>query len=179
MVGIILFIIAALITLGGLGYLLYLTISLVRSPMIEVDYKKLLQKYAIFAGVFVVGLALLCVAIPLWNNWHLAPWEWACVIIGALFTGALGVISLETFIIHYYGKNLPEKLNKGLFIALMVAFPLLFVALFILSDGYALHLTYPLINGISFTGTIPTPENGGANITFYALCILSGAIYAY
>ena len=40
MVGLILFIISALITVGGLGYLLYLTITLVRSPMVEVNYKK-------------------------------------------------------------------------------------------------------------------------------------------
>ena len=179
MVGLILFIISALITAGGLGYLLYLTITLVRSPMVEVDYKKTLSKYAIFAGVFVLGLTLLCVSIPLWNGWTLAPWEWVCTILGGLFTGVLGVVSLETFIIHYYGKNLPEKLNKWLFIILMIAFPLLFVAIFVLSDGYALHLSYPLINGISFTGNIPTPEHGGANLTFYALCILSGAIYAY
>ncbi len=179
MVGIILFIIGALVALGGLGYLLYLTISLVRSPMVEVNFKKTFQKYAIFAGVFVAGLTLLCIGIPLWNNWSLAGWEWVCVILGALFAGGLGIVSLETFIIHYYGKNLPQKLNKCLFIILMVAFPLTFVALFVLSDGYALHLTYPLINGISFTGVVPTPENGGANITFYALCILTGAVYAY
>lgn len=179
MVGLILFIISALIAIGGLGYLLYLTITLVRSPMVEVDYKKTLQKYAIFAGVFVIGLTLLFVAIPLWNKWNLASWEWVCTILGGFFTAILGVVSLETFILHYYGKNLPEKLNKYLFIILMVAFPLLFVVIFVLSDGYALHLTYPLINGISFTGKVPTPEEGGANITFYALCILTGAIYAY
>lgn len=179
MVGLILFIIAALIVVGCLGYLLYLTITLVRSPMFEVNYQKTLQKYAIFAGGFVLGLVLLFIAIPLWNNWKVAGLEWACIIIGALFTGALGVVSLETFIIHYYGKNLPEKLNKWLFIILMVAFPLMFVFVFILSDGYALHLSYPLINGISFTGGVPTPETGGANLTFYALCILSGAVYAY
>ena len=68
MVGIILFIIGALAALGGLGYLLYLTISLVRSPMVEVNFKKTFQKYAIFAGVFVAGLTLLCIGIPLWNN---------------------------------------------------------------------------------------------------------------
>ena len=179
MFGLILFIISALIAIGGLGYLLYLTISLVKSPMLEVDFKKIFKKYSLFAGIFVIGLTLLFIAIPLWNGWTLNGLEWVCVILGGLFTSVSGIISLETFIIHYYGKNIPEKLNKVLFIILMVTFPLLFVFIFILTDGYALHFSYPLINGISFTGVIPTPETGGANITFYALCILTGAIYAY
>ncbi len=179
MAGLIIFIISIIVALGGLGYLLCLTISLVRSPMLEIDYKKTFPKYAIFAGIFVIGLTMTFVAIPLWNNWEMAGWEWACLIVGGLFTSILGVISLETFILHYYGKNIPEKLNKWLFIILMISFPLLFVFIFVLSDGMALHLTYPLINGISFTGDVPTPAGGRANITFYALCILSGAIYAY
>ena len=176
--GLVLFIIGLVIAVGGLGYLLYQTITLVKSPMLAIDFKQTLTKYGIFAGVFVVGLVVLLIGIPLWLNWSLAPWEWVCVILGGLFTGITAVLSLETFIIHYYGKNLPEKLDKWLFITLMISFPLLFVFIFVLSDGYALHLTYPLINGISFTGEAPRPGGSGANITFYALCILTGALYS-
>ena len=176
--GLVLFIIGLVIAIGSLGYLLYQTITLVKSPMLAIDFKKTLSKYAIFAGVFVVGLLVLLIGIPLWLNWTLIGWEWVCVILGGLFTGITMMLSLETFIIHYYGHNLPEKLDKWLFRILVVSFPLVFVFIFVLSDGYALHLTYPLINGISFTGEKPLPGTGNANITFYALCILSGAIYA-
>lgn len=177
--GLILFILSALVAAGLLGYLLYLTISMVRSPMLSVDFESTLKKYGLFAGGFTIALTILFISIPLWNKWDMQAWEWVCVVLGGLFTSAAGIISLETFIIHYYGKNIPEKLNKWLFRTLVIAFPLLFVFIFILTDGYAFHMTYPLINGISFSGKIPTPEHPGANITFYALCILSGAIYAY
>ena len=76
--GLILFIIGLVIAIGGLGYLLYMTISLVRSPMLAIDFKKTLSKYGIFAGIFVLGLVILLIGIPLWLNWSLQWWEWLC-----------------------------------------------------------------------------------------------------
>lgn len=177
--GLPLFIIGCVLAVAGLGYLIYSLITLVKSPMIAVDFKSIFLKYGISAGVFVVGIVLLCVGIPLWLNWSMQGWEWACTILGSFFTSAFAAISLVTFILHYYGKNLPAKLDKGMFISLAVAFPLAVVMIFVLSNGYAYHLTYPLINGIAFNGSISTPEHNSANIAFYALCILSGAIYVY
>lgn len=176
----VLFIISAIAAAGLLIYLLYQTITLVRSPMLTVDFKATLKKYGLFAGGFVVSLTLLFISIPLLNNWKLEGWEWLCVVIGGLLASSAAIISLETFIIHYYGKNIPEKLNKWLYRSLVIAFPLLFVFVFLLTNGYAFHMTYPLINGISFSGDAPRPSNNvSPNITFYSLCILSGAIYAY
>ena len=42
------------------------------------------------------------------------------------------------------------------------------------------YLTYPLVNGISFTKGFVAPNSGNSpNIAFYALCILSGAVLVY
>ena len=177
--GIGLFIVGAIIALGFISFLIYDNVVLVRSPMMKVYYKGLFQKHAFVGGGFVVGLMVLFISIPIWNNWKMSGGEWAYVIIFGLLTGLLSVTCIETFILHYYGNNIPEKLDKTLFIILCVAFPLLFLAVFLFSNGYANHFVYPLINGISFNGTVPRPGSGGAGITFYALCILSGAIYAY
>lgn len=176
----IVFAISAIASLGFLAYLLFFTISLVRSPMLAIDYKALIKKYVPFAAGFVVALTGLWIGIPLMNGWKMEGWEWVCAILGGLFFSATAIVSLETFIIHYYGKNIPEKLDKWLFRSLMIAFPLMFVFVFVLTNGYAFHMTYPLPNGISFSGDVPTPANNvSINITFYSLCILSGAIYAY
>ena len=176
----VLLILSAIAASGLLIYLLYQTISLVRSPMVGVDFKSTLRKYGLLAGGFALALTLLFISIPVVNNWKMEGWEWFCVIVGGLLTSSAAIVSLETFILHYYGKNLPEKLNKWLYRALVIGFPLLFVFVFVLTNGYAFHMTYPLINGIAFNKEQPTPANGvSPNITFYALCILSGAIYAY
>lgn len=176
----VLLILSMVAAIGLLAYLLYQTITLVRSPMVAVDFKATLKKYGLFAGGFALSLTLLFVSIPLSMGWNLEAWEWVCVIVGGLFTSAAAIVSLETFIIHYYGKNIPEKLNKWLYRCLVIAFPLLFVFVFVLTNGYAFHMSYPLINGIAFGKEQPTPANEVLpNITFYSLCILSGAIYAY
>ncbi|MCR5505520.1 MAG: prolipoprotein diacylglyceryl transferase [Bacilli bacterium] len=177
--GLILFIIAAIIAIGSLGYLVYDLVNLIKTPMVGVVFQALLKKHGIIAGVFVAGLSLLFIAIPLWNKWNMSGSDWSWTIIFGILSSILGITSLYTFILHYYGKNIPEKLNKWLFTTLCVTFPLLFLSVILLSNGYANHWVYPLINGISFNGVAPRPGKGGAGITFYALCILSGAIYAY
>lgn len=176
---IILFIIGCVLAAGALGLLVYNLVTLIKSPMIAIDFKALLVKYGAFAGVFVVGITLLCVGVPVWLKWNVETWEWLCIIFGSFFTSLFLIASLITFLLHYYGKNVPEILHKWFFRILVVCFPLGIVMIFVLSNGYAYHLTYPLINGIAFNGTISTPANNTANIAFYALCILSGAIYVY
>ena len=56
----------------------------------------------------------------------------------------------------------------------------LILSILFLTEGYAAHVKYPLPNGLSFSKGFVTPDSGeGTNIAFYALCILSGAIYVY
>ena len=63
----------------------------------------------------------------------------------------------------------------------MVAFPVMFLFIFLLSNGFAdyLNKTLPLVNGLSFTEGWVRPGYGKTNIAFYALCIISGAVYTY
>ena len=53
--------------------------------------------------------------------------------------------------------------------------------MFLFLDGYAPYLEYPLISKLNFQkGFIdPTEPYSGLTITFYAICILSGAILVY
>ena len=177
--GIALFILGAIFALGSISFLIYDLVTLIKSQMVKVYWKSLFTKHGFVALLFTIGLTILFVSIPIWNKWAMKGYEWAYVIIFGILTSALAAVSLETFILHYYGRNIPEKLDKWLFTILCISFPLLFITTMLMTNGYANHFTYPLINGISFTGDAPRPGGAGANITFYALCILSGGIYAY
>ena len=164
---------------GCTGFSIYRTVNLVKSPMIEIDYKKFLKETA----YFVLGsVATFLVASFGFYMWLKATPDFLHVfelVVGAiLFVGPL-LIAIHTFTLHYYGKNIPEQLDKWLFRIQLISFVVAAFAFFIWTNGLAPYLTYPLINGISFSKGFVTPETGVPNIAFYALCILGGAILVY
>ena len=63
---------------------------------------------------------------------------------------------------------------------MLIGFIASLVFFFVWTNGLAPYLTYPLINGFSFTDGFVTPNSQARpNIAFYALCILTGAILVY
>ena len=164
---------------GCTGFSIYRTVSLVKSPMIEIDFKKFLKETAFFVLGSVVTFLVASFGFYMWLKAtpdFLHVFE---LVIGAiLFIGPF-LIAVHTFIIHYYGKNIPAELDKWLFRVQLIGYTVAAFAFFIWTNGLAPYLTYPLINGISFSKGFVTPETGTPNIAFYALCILGGAILVY
>ena len=158
---------------------LYFTISLVKTPMIEVNYKK----HFIKVGLTVIAGTLAFVIASLFIYQILQATPSAMYVIQLVFGGLLFSAGLLTavhlFILHYYGRNIPEKLDKWLFRIQIIGFVVATFFFFIWTNGLAPYLTYPLINGISFTDGLVRPGHGSPNIAFYAICILSGAILVY
>ena len=180
----VLFIIAAVITVTALGVGIYLARKFIKSVVPFMNVNVLLKRLAIIGGVYTLSFATMMISIYLWASLKPQAYELTAAIIGGLLVGLLSFISLLTFMLHYYGggekKGISEKLDKWLFRSLVVAFPLLFFSILFLSEGYARFVSYPLPNGISFTSGLTTPGSGvSPNLAFYALCILSGAIYVY
>ena len=183
----VLFIVAAVITLVALGVAIYLVANFLRNTVPPVPFMKLVKRLLIIGGVFTFSFATMMNAIFLWifEQSGLSPnrTELSAGIIGGLLVGFLGYISLFTFILHYWGggekKGISKGFDKWMFTALMAAFPLFIISIFFLTDGYANYVTYPIVNGISFTEGFTAPGNGHPNIAFYAICILSGALYVY
>ena len=177
----VLFIVSALIAIAALGVGIYLAYKFIKSAIPPVPFAELYKRILVVIGVFALAFVAMMFGIYLWNNIKPTSFELVATIVGGLFTGLLAPISLFTFLFHYYGKgkDIPEKVDKWLFRALVIAFPLMFVAIFFLTEGFANHCVYPLPNGLSFTQGFVTPKTGDANIAFYAICILSGAIYVY
>ena len=165
---------------------LYFTISLVKTPMIEVNYKKHFVKVGITiaAGIVSFVAASLFVYLILKVTPSIA-YVAQLVLGGILFSGGL-LTAINLFILHYYGRNIPEKLDKWLFRIQIIGFVVATFFFFIWTNGFAPYLSYPLPNGINFLHGLVAPnsvdeENNSIspNIAFYAICILSGAILVY
>ena len=162
------------------GISIYFTVSLVKTPMIEVDYKKFLIKPAVCAGLAVISFLVASFGFYQWLKATPDALHIVELILGSiLFSGGL-LTAINCFILHYYGRNIPEKLDKWFFRIQLISFVVAFFAFFIYTNGLAPYLSYPLVNGISFKEGLVTPNSSASpNLAFYALCILSGAILVY
>ena len=182
MIGLVLFIIAAIAVIGLSVYLIYQIVGAIKTA-VKIDFLSLIKKNGLISIGFAVLFTLMMFAIYLWAGITPTTRDILSTIFGGLFFSYCGIISLQAFILHYYGKNIPENIDKWLFRGLCIAFPLTFVFVFLLSDGFAdyMNVTQPLVNGINFSEGWSRPGVYGAssNIAFYAICILSGAMYVY
>ena len=179
----VLFIIAAIILLGSIGVLVKFLIDFFKNP-IPLPFKETLKRVGIPAGVFVIAFLTMMLSIYLWASIKPNGLELTSAITGGLLVPSLGMVSLLTFIFHYYGtpknRGIDEKTDKWLFRILMICFPLFIASLFWLTEAFAAYCRYPLVNGLSFSHGFVTPDSEyRPNLAFYALCILSGAMYAY
>ena len=153
----------------------------VKSPIEAVDHKKILKKSLIlnisFAVAMDIAINMIYLAIEVTPLW----WE---VLLTVLLvpTCAFALATLyTTFRIHYYRRNLPQDIDKKLYYAMCISLPVLIISLWYSFNGFANYITYPIPNGISFTEgwTHPNSVAGGFSIAFYALSILSGALFVY
>ena len=161
------------------GISIYRSISLVKTPMIEIKFFDFFKKSAYFlagsvAAFMAASFFFYCRAGRVPDGLHIFE-----LIVGGLFFPSSFFIAVNTFIIHYYGRNIPEQLDKWLFKTIIIGFCSALFFFFIYTNGLAPSLGYPLKNGISFTEGFVSPATGKPNIAFYALCILSGAVLVY
>ena len=179
--GLALFIIFALIAIASMVLSILKTRDVMNNTVTKINFKSYFIRNGIFGVAFAISLMAMFLSIYLWANITPKANEVIQTIFGALFFGALGYVSLHTFLLHYYGKKIPENLNKWFFRVLAISFPIMFIFVFMLSNGFADYLNkdLPLYNGLSFTEGWVRPGYGKTNIAFYALCIISGAFYTF
>ena len=162
------------------GISIYQSVSLVKSPIVEIDYSRFIRKNLIFVAGGVISFLVASLGFYMWLGVTPDALHVIQLVIGALVFSAGLLTAINFFILHYYGKNIPEKLDKWLFRIIIIGFTAATIFLFVWTNGLAEYLKYPLINGISFTEGFVTPNsNTSPNIAFYAICILSGAILVY
>lgn len=176
--GIALFIIGILLAISSLGYLIYKNIFLVKLKLPEEKVIQEIKKLPIFIAGNVIGFTVMLVGIHLWLEHSPDAYEWIMTIVGGILFSFSVCAEITSFILHYYKKDLPAKVDKLFFVTLMVTIVTTVIFFFMMSDGFAnyVNLTAPLPNGISFTKGF---VYGGAQLTFYAMAILSGAVFVY
>lgn len=180
-VGMVFFFLFMVIAITSFAYGEYKSIALVKDKRKTIDYKSYFTHIWTSSIIFTFAFTFMLYSIFAWNNieqiWYRVL---KCFIGGLVFGGCLSV-GTYTFTIHYYGKNLPEDLDKKLFKYLIISVALLFISFVVAADAFGGlgGEGFLLPNGISFTEGFVTPIKGSANITFYAICILFGAVFVY
>lgn len=182
MVAMVFMILFIAIAIGMFAFAIFKAIKLVKFPMPKtIDYPKEIKFLMYLVGGIGLSVTLIFVFLSLYQLYQLNAGEWVSLIFGSLIFGLALPSFVLGFIIHYYAKEIEEKLNKKLFISLIFSGVLTCVGLLLLTNGIADHIIYPLVNGISFQHGFVTPNMGGLkpNIAWYAVCILSGAMLCY
>ncbi|MBE6133195.1 MAG: prolipoprotein diacylglyceryl transferase [Erysipelotrichaceae bacterium] len=180
-IGMVLFFLFAVISLGAFGFGEYKAVQLVKDKRKTINYKEYLNYIWISAIVFTFAFTFMLYSIFAWNNidqtWFRVV---KCFFGGLLFGGSLSVGTFS-FTIHYYVKELPPDIKKKVFVFLMICVGVLFPSFLLGADAFGdlLGDKFLLPNGISFEKGFVNPTQGGANIAFYAICILSGALFVY
>lgn len=181
MVFMILMIIFLLLLAGVVGYNIYQLVLLYKNPMPQAtNYPKEVKKHVILSLV-AGGVTLLSfIFLSLFQGYNLNAGEWIELIFGSFFFGASTLLAVNFFVLHYYAKEMDETLKKKLFKYMICAVFSALIGLWLLTNGIADHIIYPLVNGINFEKGFVTPaSNESTNIAWYAICILVGAIVCY
>ena len=176
----IIFIIAAL---GIFGFAIYKAIKVVKFPMPKtINYPQEIKMFIYLVGAIGISTVLIFVFLAMYQLYPLTAGDWASLIFGSLIFGLAIPTFTLSFILHYYGKEIESKIDKGLFITIIASGIIFFIGLWLLTNGIADYLAYPLVNGINFSKGFVTPAMGASNkpnLAWYAICILGGALLVY
>ena len=190
MASLVLMILAIALTLGIFSYGIYKMVKMIKSNTpLATNYLLEAKKLFFFALATGISTLLIFVFLCMHQGYKLNAGEWVELIFGSIFFGFGLPAFIYSFFTHYYGKEIPEKVNKLLFISIFVALGLIAVGLLLTTNGIAEHIPYPLVNGLNFTHGFVNPLSEAyidgewtrikPNLAWYALCILGGAILVY
>lgn len=176
------FIISMVIIVALAAKLALSTKKLVYSPLETIDYKKELKNDLVIGACITVLFLLAMLMVYAWAKISPKWWEVLFTVICSILFAASITTFYVSFRIHYYRKGLPSDVDKLLYRLMLISIPVMIVSLFYGFNGFANYMTYPLVNGINFAHGFTTPfksYSDGLNIAFYALVILSGALFVY
>ena len=181
----VLFIIGLVLTLGLIGFCVYYDIRFVKEKPLGQDEIKIDKNRFIILMVtnLSVGLPLIMTSygVALWQGWNLSLLEHLFMIVGSYLFGSALMVFFSTFTLYYYKPELIKKQRLILRILMFSMIPTIVIGLWIMTEGYAEHLDYPLWNSFSFSpfGFATFQTNSKFRITFYGVVIVVGALISY
>ena len=169
------------ITLGVFGYEIFKAYKIVKYPMPKtLNYPNEIKNFVYLNAAVSVSSVLIFVFLAMYQLYPMKAGDWAQLIFGALIFGFTLPTFVLSFIIHYYGKEIDTKSDKILYVSMISSGFVFFIGLILLTNGLADYITYPMVNGLSFTKGFVNPASGDKpNLAWYAICILSGALLVY
>jgi len=175
-------IIFLIVTIGVFAFAIYKAVGLVKNKIPSaINYPNEIKKILYLVGAVAVANILLFIFIAMNNAYPMTKGEWTELVFGSLICGVCFPSFILAFIIHYYCKELPKKLDKILYICMILSAICTILGLILLTNSFADYLSYPLKNALSFVDGFVSPDGTKhkGSIAFYALFILSGAIICY
>lgn len=176
------------LAIGSFGFAVFKTVKLLKHPMPKtINYpNELIRLLYIVIGVSVSTLLAL-IFMSMFLGYRLNAGEWVELVFGGLLLGACLPAFALSFVIHYYGKEIPVREKKILFYEMIGSGVFVLIALLLVTNSIADHIDkVPLCNGINFTygfvNPLMTDKFGNVikpNLAWYAICILSGAVLVY
>ena len=179
-----------LLLLSGTGFLAYKLAKFSKFFPHKSDFKEYninLYVLAIFSVALALGAVFINLSVLELNSVEMDAKSLSLTIIGGFFFFLTLAGFITYFVIYYYQKNIDPKYKK-IFGYLWVGLFILTIAFFTMwLEGGADYFSYPLIAGFSINETgfhwttylSSSSERSGFHIQFYALCILSGALFVY
>ena len=181
----ILFIVSIILGVACFGYLLYREIKFVKARPLGGAERKIDEKERLYLLALVLGQGLFTVAssygLVLMNSWELNIGEHIMLIFGSYLFGTGFDNLVSGFILHYWCTDIEAKQKKVITYCLFCSIPVVVLGLYLLSQGIADHIEYPLPNSFSFKTGFGYPKAGdyGFTIAFYGIIMVSGAVVSY
>ena len=181
----VLFIIGLVLTLGLIGFCVFFNIRFIKEKPLGQDEIKIDKNRFIILMTtnLSVGLPLIMTSygVALWQGWNLSILEHFFMIFGSYLFGSGLMTFVTTFMLYYYKPELVKKQRLVLRILMLSMIPTIIIGLWVMTEGYAAHLTYPLWNSFAFSpfGFATYQTGASFKITFYGIVIVAGALISY
>ena len=183
-------IIAIIAALACLGYFIFRISKIVKGHVIGENKHKiegkerteLLALMGITGALFATAALSLLLVIGYRFEARTARWyEFIFTIFGSLIFGGALAFGIGAFAFYYYKTDLDDKQRNICKYAWPFCLALVFIGLWLFTEGIATYIYYPLVSGISFTtGFIRGGDPGqGFKVKFYGILIVCGALLCY
>ncbi len=185
MLGMSLFIVGIVLGVAIFGFALYSVIRFVKQKPLGTNEivisKELFIQLMISIGIVGLMTILSSYGGVLWGAWNLSAIEHLCIIFGSYFFGSGFSMLVASFILYYYKPKLNEKQRNLVRIMMFASIGVTIVFFFIMTEGFAYHISYPLYNAIDFGKGLTTfqDKSSGFRIAFYGIIVVGGAVGVY
>ena len=182
--GIALLVIGLLIGVGCYGFLIYKLVKFCKaSPLGGVTPKVFGLDRILFIALVAAtgaGTILSSYGMVFIKQFTLTIGEHLLLVFGSYLFGTFVSLFTSSFTMYYYRPDLDAKQRKISRILTFASIPFMVAGLWMLTDAFAAHAAYPLVNAISFTkGLVYDDGDAGFTIKFYGILIVTGAAISY